>query len=67
MVNPVLTLLFNLFLVGAALTVIAAMAQEYLESRTPSVGGRSGQVDGLTEHAQPSAAAGRHHRLNRAA
>lgn len=39
MVNPVLTIAFNLFLVGTALTVIAAMVQEYLASRTPSVGG----------------------------
>jgi hypothetical protein len=40
MVNPVLTLLFDLFLVGSAVAIIAAMVQEYLASRRPSVGGR---------------------------
>jgi len=40
MVNPVLTLLFDLFLVGSAVAIIAAMVQEYLGSRRPSVGGR---------------------------
>ena len=40
MVNPVLTLLFDLFLVGSAVAIIAAMVQEHLGSRRPSVGGR---------------------------
>ncbi|MEX1103111.1 MAG: hypothetical protein WED87_02605 [Dehalococcoidia bacterium] len=41
MVNPVLTILFNLLLVGSALTIVAAMVQEYFDSRTDSVGGRT--------------------------
>jgi hypothetical protein len=40
MVNPMLTVLFNLFLVGSAVAIIAAMVQEYFDSRTPSVGGK---------------------------
>ncbi|MEX0782631.1 MAG: hypothetical protein WD557_08275 [Dehalococcoidia bacterium] len=40
MVNPVLTILFNLLLVGSALTIVAAMVQEYFDSRMDSVGGR---------------------------
>ena len=39
MVNPLLTILFDLFLVGSAITIIAAMVQEYFDSRTPSIGG----------------------------
>lgn len=38
MINPVLTALFDLFLVGSASTIIAGMVQEYLASRTVSVG-----------------------------
>lgn len=38
MVNPLLTLLFDLFLIGGALAIVAAMVQEYMRSRTPSVG-----------------------------
>ena len=38
MINPVLTLLFDLFLIGSASTIIAGMVQEYLASRTVSVG-----------------------------
>jgi hypothetical protein len=38
MVHPVLTLLFDLLLIGAAGLVIAAMAQEYLVHREPCVG-----------------------------
>jgi hypothetical protein len=51
MANPLLTVLFNLFLVGSALAIVAAMIQEYLESRVPSVGSdrpgspRSGEPD----------------------
>jgi hypothetical protein len=41
MVNPLLTVLFNLFLVGSALAVLAAMIQEYLDSRRPAIGGRA--------------------------
>ncbi len=39
MVNPILTVLFDLFLIGSALAIIAAMVQEYVDSRTPSIGG----------------------------
>lgn len=38
MINPVLTLLFDLFLIGSASTIIAGLVQEYLASRTISVG-----------------------------
>ena len=38
MVNPALTLLFDLYLVGSALAVSAAMAAEYLVTREPHVG-----------------------------
>jgi hypothetical protein len=38
MINPVLTLLFDLFLIGSASTIIAGMVQEYLTGRTVSVG-----------------------------
>ena len=38
MVNPVLTILFDLFLVGSALAIAAAMATEYLVTREPHVG-----------------------------
>ena len=38
MVNPVLTILFDLVLIGTALGLIAAMAAEYLASREPHVG-----------------------------
>lgn len=38
MVNPVLTILFDLFLIGSALALISAMTTEYLVSRQPHVG-----------------------------
>ncbi len=38
MINPVLSLLFDLFLIGSTSTIIAGMVQEYLASRTVSVG-----------------------------
>jgi hypothetical protein len=38
MVNPVLTVIFDLFLIGSALALISAMATEYLASREPHVG-----------------------------
>ena len=38
MVNPLLTILFDLFLVGSALAITAAMAAEYFVSREPHVG-----------------------------
>lgn len=43
MVNPLLTALFDLFLIGCAAGVIAGMVKEYLDHRTPSVG-RTGAV-----------------------
>ena len=38
MVNPVATLVFDVFLVGTAGLVVAAMVQEYLSQRDPCVG-----------------------------
>jgi len=38
MVNPALTILFDLFLIGSAVAITAAMAAEYLVSREPHVG-----------------------------
>lgn len=51
MINPVLTLLFDLFLIGSASTIIAGMVQEYLASRTVSVGstGRGCAVETVRE------------------
>ena len=39
MINPVLTIIFDLFLVGSAIAIVAAMMQEYFDSRAPSIGG----------------------------
>ena len=49
MVNPLLTIIFDLFLVGSAITIVAAMVQEYLESRTPSIGGTRASGASRTE------------------
>jgi hypothetical protein len=38
MVNPLLTILFDLFLIGSALAVTAGIAAEYLVTREPHVG-----------------------------
>lgn len=38
MAHPILTILFDLFIIGSALSVAAAMVGEYLASREPSVG-----------------------------
>ena len=38
MVNPVATVIFDLFLVGTAGLVVAAMAHEYLTHGSPCVG-----------------------------
>ena len=38
MVNPVLTILFDLVLIGTALGLIASMATEYFVTREPHVG-----------------------------
>lgn len=54
MVNPLLTILFDLFLVGSAITIVAAMVQEYLDSRTPSIGGtRAGGASRIETPGQP--------------
>ena len=39
MVNPLLTIVFDLFLVGSALLVSAALVDEYLASRSGAVRG----------------------------
>lgn len=39
MVNPVLTLLFDLFLIGSGLAVVTGMVLEYRASRRAAVGG----------------------------
>jgi hypothetical protein len=45
MVNPVLTIIFDLFLIGSALALVSAMATEYLVSREPHVGStRTGRL-----------------------
>lgn len=38
MVHPVLTILFDLFIIGSAATVASAMVVEYLQSREPQIG-----------------------------
>jgi hypothetical protein len=38
MVNPLLTILFDIFLIGSALAVTAGMVAEYLANREPHVG-----------------------------
>lgn len=38
MINPVLTLLFDLVLIGTACAVIAAMVVEHLDAREPAIG-----------------------------
>ena len=39
MVNPVLTVIFDLFLIGSAATVVTAMVAEYRAHRGPAIGG----------------------------
>lgn len=41
MVNPALTILFDLFLIASGLAVLAGMALEYRASRRASIGGRT--------------------------
>jgi len=65
MINPVLTLLFDLFLIGSASTIIAGMVQEYLASRTVSVGSTGGSRD--IERSQTLATAQMRRRPNGAA
>lgn len=38
MVNPLLTILLDLFIIGSAVSISAAMLAEYLGSREPQVG-----------------------------
>jgi hypothetical protein len=38
MVNPALTILFDLFLIGSAVAITLAMATEYFVSRQPHIG-----------------------------
>lgn len=38
MIHPVLTILFDLFIIGSALAVGSAMVVEYLQSREPRIG-----------------------------
>lgn len=38
MVNPLFTILFDLFLIGSALAVTVGMAAEYLVAREPHIG-----------------------------
>jgi hypothetical protein len=44
MVNPVATILFDLFLVGTAVVLVAAMVAEALAARRPSVGTHLGRA-----------------------
>ncbi|MEP6870477.1 MAG: hypothetical protein ABI939_01370 [Anaerolineaceae bacterium] len=38
MVNPVLTVIFDLFLIGSAASVVSAMVLEYRANRGPAIG-----------------------------
>ena len=40
MVNPFLTILFDAFLIGSALAIIAGLVQEQRANRLPAVGSR---------------------------
>lgn len=44
MVNPMLTVLFDLFLVGSAIMIIAAMVDEYFSSQKPAIGRKGGHA-----------------------
>ena len=44
MVNPLLTILFDVFIIGSAIAVSAGMFAEYLVRREPHIGG-SGRVE----------------------
>ena len=48
MVNPLLTLIVDVILVGTAIAVIATMVQEYLDSRVPAVGTRHRAIERRT-------------------
>lgn len=57
MVNPLLTLLFDLLLIGTAGSVVAAMVTEYLANRQPAVGTTrvGGRVARTGTYARPRA------------
>ncbi len=38
MVDPILTLIFDVFLIGSALAIIAGLLQEHRTNRIPSIG-----------------------------
>jgi hypothetical protein len=38
MVHPILTFLFDLFIIGSAVTISAGMVAEYIASREPQIG-----------------------------
>ncbi len=40
MVNPLLTIMFDIFLVGSALVILGGMVAEYRAAKQPSVGGQ---------------------------
>jgi len=55
-INPVLTILFDLFLIGSALAVSAAMVGEYFLHREPHVGDSKVRPAVRTRTAQRGAA-----------
>lgn len=54
MVNPVLTILFDMILIGSALFVVAGMVREYLESRGPAVGGTASRAGARLTAVRPA-------------
>ncbi len=58
MINPVLTILFDLFIVGSALAIIASLVAEQWAMREPAVG--------RVRRARPVVVASRHGRATRA-
>lgn len=54
MVNPILTTLFDLFLIGSAAAVILGMVREYRANRLPAIG------EARHEAARPGAKAPSH-------
>ncbi|MEO9254258.1 MAG: hypothetical protein ABI305_01860 [Tepidiformaceae bacterium] len=59
MIHPLLTLMFDLFLIGSAGSILAAMTAEYFANRGPAVG-RSHAARPLTRAQQPGRAANVH-------
>ncbi len=58
MINPVLTILFDLFIVGSALTIVASLVAEQWAMREPAVG--------RVRRARPVVVASRSRRAGRA-